>query len=204
MYFLGKSTYQHDYFLDEAHVSHLYPLHIQLLDKSHWSPLIIIKKACQFLAEKSGVRILDIGSGSGKFCLAGAYCKPHAFFSGVEQRRYLVDVAHAAQEKLGKMHVKFKHANFTEVDFNDYDHFYFYDPFFENLPESTKIDDTVEHSCKLFEYYNRLLSKKLREKPIGTKIVTYRSMGFEILPGYVMVDMQMNKQLKFWVKYFNV
>jgi len=32
---------------------------------------------------------LDIGSGVGKFCLAGAYYKPSASFFGVEQRKDL-------------------------------------------------------------------------------------------------------------------
>ena len=45
---------------------------IQQLDKIHWSPLSIIYSATQFLAHKEEVKILDIGSGSGKFCLAAA------------------------------------------------------------------------------------------------------------------------------------
>ena len=90
--------------------------------------------------------------------------KPAAFFYGVEQRDYLVDMARIAHAKLGRMKVQFESRNFTQMDFNDYDHFYFYNSFFENLAGSSKIDDTIEHSPELFNYYNRFLSKKLSEK----------------------------------------
>jgi hypothetical protein len=203
MPFIAQSSYLDNYFSEESHFCQLYPLPIQQLDKTHWSPLIVTYKACQFLADKPGVRILDIGSGVGKFCLAGAYYKPDAFFYGVEQRGYLVEMANNAMEKLGRMKVQFEHRNFTQMNFNDYDHFYFYNSFFENLDGSSRIDDTIDHSLELFNFYNRFLCRKLSDKPVGTRIVTYQSAGFEIPPGYTLVDMQMNNELKFWVKYFD-
>jgi|SRR5688572_17109569 len=204
MPFIAKSSYLDNYFSEESHFCQLYPLRIQQLDKTHWSPLIVAYKACQFLVDKPGVRILDIGSGVGKFCLAGAYYKPSAFFYGVEQRDYLVNIAKHAHEKLGRMKVQFESRNFTQVDFDNYDHFYFYNSFFENLTGSSKIDDTIDDSPDLFNYYNRFLSRKLSEKPVGTRVVTYQSAGFEIPLGYKIVDMQMNNDLKFWIKNFDV
>ena len=204
MPFIAKSSYLDNYFSEESHFCQLYPLGIQQLNKTHWSPLIVAYKACQFLVDKPGVRILDIGSGVGKFCLAGAYYKPSAFFYGVEQRDYLVNIAKHAHEKLGRMKVQFESRNFTQVDFDNYDHFYFYNSFFENLTGSSKIDDTIDDSPDLFNYYNRFLSRKLSEKPVGTRVVTYQSAGFEIPLGYKIVDMQMNNDLKFWIKNFDV
>lgn len=204
MPFIAKASYLDNYFSEESHFCQLYPLPIQQLDKTHWSPLMVVYKACQFLADKDDVRILDIGSGVGKFCLAGAYYKPNASYYGVEQRGYLADIARTAMEKLGRMKVQFEHRNFTQMDFNQFDRFYFYNSFFENLPGSQKIDDSIDHSPELYTYYNRFLSKKLSEKPAGTRIVTYQSAGFEIPTGYTLVDMQMNNELKFWIKYVDV
>ncbi|HEY0679045.1 MAG TPA: methyltransferase domain-containing protein [Chitinophagaceae bacterium] len=199
MPFIASSAYLDNYFSDESHFCQLYPLDVQMMDKSHWSPLIVVYKACQFLADKDGARILDIGSGAGKFCLAGAYYKRKAVFTGVEQRSYLVDIAQAAREKLGRLEVSFIHGNFTRVNFNEYDHFYFYNSFFENLTMAPRIDDTIEHSLELYNYYNFFLRKKLEERPAGTKVVTFKSFGLEIPGNYELTDSQMNNDLKFWI-----
>ena len=204
MPFIARSSYVDNFFSEESHFCQLYTLRIQQLNSTHWSPLIVAYKAAQFLADKPGVRILDIGSGVGKFCMAGAYYKPEIFFYGVEQRGYLVEMAKSAQAKLGRMKVQFENRNFTQMDFSNYDHFYFYNSFFENLPGSSKIDNSIDYSPELFNYYNRFLGKKLSERPAGTRIVTYQSTGFEIPPGYSLVDMQMNNELKFWIKHSDV
>ena len=204
MPFVPKSSYLDNYFSEESHFCQLYPLPIQQLDRTHWSPLIVAYKACQFLADRNGVKILDIGSGVGKFCLAGAYYKPAAFFYGVEQREYLVELAQEARGKLGRMKVTFDHKNFTQMDFDEFDSFYFYNSFFENMEGTDKIDDTIEYSLELYNYYNRFLIKKLSQKPAGTKLVTYQSFGYEIPSGYALVDTQMNGELKFWIKHADV
>lgn len=200
MPFVASSCYLDNFFSDESHFCQLYPLWIQKMDKMHWSPLIVAYKAVQFLAEKDGVKILDIGSGAGKFCLAGAYYKPNAFYYGVEQRDYLVAFACSAREKLGRMNVEFLCKNFTQIDFEQFDHFYFYNSFFENLEGAEKLDDSIEHSEELFDYYNRYLNCKLQERRPGTRIVTYRSLCYEIPACYELVDTQMNNDLKFWIR----
>ena len=178
----------------------LYPSSIQQLDELHWSPLSVVCKAADFLANKPQVRILDIGSGAGKFCLAGAFRKPLAFFEGVEQRKYLADHAIAANKQLGLENVRFIHKNFTQLNFEEYDHFYFYNSFYENIDGVDKIDDTIDYSIELYNYYNRLLSRKLSELAPGTRIVTYKSLDYEIPAGYCLVDAQLDNELKFWIK----
>jgi SAM-dependent methyltransferase len=200
MPFVPTSQYLDHIFETEHSFCQLYPLSIQQLDKLYWSPLTVIYKAVKFLAVKKDAAILDIGSGSGKFCLAGAYYKPSVSFYGVEQRQYLVEQAESAREKLGRVNVKFLHKNFTQMNLKVFNGCYIYNPFFENLAGADKIDDKIAYTSELYHYYNRYLFTELEDMPSYTRVVTYCSWGDEIPPCYQLVETQMDKLLKFWVK----
>lgn len=156
--------------------------------------------ASEFLVTGEGARILDIGSGVGKFCLSASYFKPHAFFDGVEQRNSLVGQAETVRNILGLYNVSFIHANFTQINFRKYDHFYFYNSFFENLDGTDKIDNSIEYSPALYNYYSNYLYKELEQMPTGTRIVTYCSWQDEIPPCYSVVQSELDGLLKFHVK----
>ena len=187
-------------FLSDAHFDQLYPASIQKLSVKHWTPLHIARKAAQFLAVDSNVRILDIGSGVGKFCLTAAHYKPHAVFHGVEQRRSLIYYADKAKELLRLENVDFMPGNFTQLDFRHYDHFYFYNSFYENLASTDKIDQQIDYSAELYHYYNRYLYRLLNEKPSGTRLATFHSLEDEIPPDYHVVGSERENLLKFWIK----
>jgi len=179
---------------------HLYPAHIQELAGRHWTPLNVARKAANFLAAERGVRILDIGSGVGKFCLSAAYYKPAAFYYGVEQRKDLVCHAEAALEMLRFENVFFTHGNFTQLELKHYDHFYFYNSFYENLASTDKIDNSIDYSGELYNYYNRYLYKQLEQMPSGTRLATFHSLEDEVPLNYHIVGTDIDKLLKFWIK----
>jgi len=189
-----------NWFNSDYQFHQLYPEQIQGLARRHWTPLSVARKAALFLAAETGVRILDIGCGVGKFCLGAAYYKPDALYFGVEQRKNLVERAEEARERLGFYNVSFLHGNFTELDLRDYDHFYFYNSFYENLQETDKIDDSIAYSAELFHYYNRYLFRQLDRMPSGTRLATFHSLEGEIPPGFQVVGTGMDNLLKFWVK----
>jgi hypothetical protein len=166
----------------------------------HWSPLYITRKVVSYLAPIDEVKILDIGSGIGKFCLAGAFYKPSVSFFGVEQRKNLVAIAETAREKLKFNNVHFIHRNFTQLDLNAYDHFYFYNAFFENLDGAEKIDNEIAYSNELYNYYSIYLYNQLEKMPIGTRVATYCSWEDEIPPDYQVEETHFNNLLKFWIK----
>lgn len=195
-----KKVLTESWFSSDARFNQLYPPLIQLLAQRHWTPLAVAKKAAHFLAEKNSVRILDVGSGVGKFCLTAAYCQPNCLFYGVEQRKSLIDHAEASREILHLNNVSFIHGNFTQLDFKNYDHFYFYNSFYENLAGTEKIDDSIDYSGELYNYYNRYLYKQLEQKPSGTRLATFHSLEDEIPKGYHIVETEMDCLLKFWVK----
>jgi SAM-dependent methyltransferase len=188
------------WFLSDAQLHYLYPESIQLLARKHWTPLSITQMVVEFLTPASGVKVLDIGSGVGKFCLAAAYYKPEAFFFGVEQRKDLTEHAQFARAMLGLNNAYFINSNFTQVDFKQYDHFYFYNSFYENLADTDKIDESVSYSLELYNLYNRFLYKKLDEMPSGTRLATFHCLEDKIPAGYHMIESKVGCLLKFWLK----
>ena len=194
-----KKTPTGSYFDSDNNFNEVYPKKMRMLASLHWTPVHIAKAAAEYLATDGG-NILDIGSGVGKFCLAGAHFAPQAHFTGIEQRQYLVDHALNAQKKLAVDNVTFIHGNVTQLNLKDYDHFYFYNSFFENLHESGRIDDEVECGEAMFEYYVLFLMKELQGMPKGTRIATYHTFHGEVPMGYEMVECSHNGELGFWVK----
>jgi hypothetical protein len=154
----------------------------------------------EFLVPYGGVKILDIGSGVGKFCLAAGYYKPHASFFGVEQRKDLVSHAEFAKKVLKLQNVHFLHKNLTELDFKQFDHFYFFNSFYENLMDTDKIDENITCTPQLYRYYNRKLYEKLDEMRPGTRLATYHSLEDHIPTGYQLIESAVDNLLKFWIK----
>jgi hypothetical protein len=198
---LTENTLQADRFFssDEA-FNKLYPETIQKLSHRHWTALNVAKKAADFLAEDRAVKILDIGSGVGKFCLAAAWHKPTAFYYGIEQRKTLVEYAVAAQKKLGLKNVFFTEGNFTKTDFKQYDHFYFYNSFYENITGTQKIDEEVACSQELYNFYTFSLFRQLEKMPVGTKLVTFHVSEDNWPKGYHVVGADMDEVLNFLIK----
>jgi SAM-dependent methyltransferase len=188
------------WFSSDEQFQKLYPIAIQAQSARHWTPLQVVRKASYFLSTQSNIKILDIGSGVGKFCLAAAFFNPNANFFGVEQRKIHTGYSNLVKEKLKLGNVKFIHCNFTQIDFKEFDHFYFFNSFFENLEGAHKIDDSISYSSELYHYYNRYLFNQLLKKPVGTRIVTFHSQEDEIPPEYLVVNSEMDNHLKFWVK----
>lgn len=189
-----------NWFASDKIFNSLYPKPIQEVAEKHWTPLVVAEKAAAFLAVSPSEKVLDIGSGSGKFCLTAAHYHPLTIFYGVEQRANLVALCSDLAKKLQLENVTFICDNITNIDFENYDHFYFYNSFYENIPGTQKIDLNITYSEQLYNYYNRYLYRQLEKKPAGTRLVTYHSFGSEIPPEYEIVHTDYNEFLKFWIK----
>lgn len=197
----GDYTIDTNIFFTDASFDEVYPPGIRRLSKWHWTPLEIVKRAASFLGETPGSCVLDIGSGVGKFCLnAGHYFRDSHFF-GVEQRESLVDIAKQTQQFLGIHNVTFINANFTQLNFSEFDHFYFYNSFYENLAsKQNRIDDGIDYSESLYHYYTGFLYKILETRPPGTRLVTYQSLFEKIPPGYQIVERDLAAMFNCWIK----
>ena len=177
----------------------LYPYSIRIVAKRHWTPIHVARLAAAFLSKKGG-KVLDIGSGAGKFCITAAAAHPNIQFYGVEQRPHLVRHAGRVQKKFGLGNATFINSNFTEIDLGVFDHFYFYNSFFENIDNIDKIDSHVPYSEAHYVYYVEYLKNSLKALPAGTRIVTYHSIKDEIPQEYYLVEKHEGGDLNFWEK----
>lgn len=197
--FAAKVNKNEALFVDDDAFDALYPGHIRTLSARHWTPLSVAGKAAEFLAQ-AGSRVLDIGSGVGKFCLAGAHFYPESFFYGVEQRHELIIYAEDAKNCLRLPNAHFIYANMTQINFKEFDHFYFYNSFYENVDLEDSIDNTIDTSYSLYDYYTQYLRAALDQKPAGTRLVTYHSAEEEIPSSYCLADVSYDTLLKMWIK----
>ena len=177
----------------------VYPDWIQKLSDCHWTPVDVARKAAQLLVIRPGTRVLDIGCGPGKFCAIGATVTD-GHFTGVEQRCRLADIAKQVVQSCAPTRVQIIHANITEVGFRDYDAFYIFNPFEENLLPSRMIDFDVELAPRLYTEYTRYVENQLALAPLGTRVVTYHGEFEEIPAGYDCERTAFAGDLKLWIK----
>lgn len=197
---MKKLIQKNKWFDSDSSFNNLYPVEMQMLSRRHWTPMNVARVASNFLVVEDNVKVLDIGSGVGKFCLNAAYFRPDAYFYGIEQRKNLVEYSEIARTELGFTNVAFIHGNFTQLSFNDFDHFYFYNAFFENLIETDKIDGSIDYSVELYHYYTGYLCYQLDRCRTGTRLVTFHSMEDEVPKSFYNTGSAFENLVKFWVK----
>jgi len=187
----------------------IYPRWVRELSSTFWTPVAVAAEAAKLLATapacsavalaKARPRVLDIGCGPGKFCLVAASLTD-GWFTGVEQRSDLVAAARQAATDLGLAGVEFIHGNVMDVVFADYDAFYLFNPFEENMHYGHKIDSEVRLSPDLFKRYTSHVSAQLGARPIGTRVVTYMGYADDIPACYNCEEALFGDDLKLWIK----
>jgi SAM-dependent methyltransferase len=153
----------------------------------YWTPVAVARRAAKLLTAGGRRRVLDVGSGVGKFCIVGALTTG-AQFVGVEQRPNLAAAARVAAIRLGAERAVFVVADFAALDFSAFDSFYLFNPFEELVnAEINPIDGTTELSPILFDHHVRSFVNKLSEAPRGARVLTYFGYGGPRPPGYRLV-----------------
>lgn len=177
----------------------MFPPEIRELSDRHWTPVKVARRAAEFLVSEPGTRVLDIGCGPGKFCIVGALATAGRF-TGVEQRLRLFEVARSTVEQAKIPNAEIIHGNVTEMNFSNFDAFYLFNPFEENLETMMKIDALVNLSSELYEKYTEYVARQLTLAPLGTRLVTYCGSCEEVPLGYECLDASLDQGLKFWEK----
>ena len=177
----------------------IYPEKIRMLARKHWTSVSVAKAASEYLVEKPGSKVLDIGSGAGKFCLIGA-ANTKGHFTGVEQRLELIELSRRLSTSYFIRNAKFIHGNITSIEFRDYDAFYFYNSFYENIDRLNKIDCTVTLDIQLYHLYSMFVVEQFTSLPLGARLVTFCSPVNIIPPTFRLQDSSHEGFLKFWEK----
>ena|ERR1700756_615301 len=177
----------------------IYPAGLRELSKRHFTEVEVAIKAAQFLATKPKQKILDIGSGVGKFCfVASSHTEAH--YTGVDYRKHFVELCEKLTAKYRFKNVNFIHADFKEINFGYYDSFYFFNSFQEHIDETAVLDDTIETTSEKYKDYSEYLKKEFDKLPNGTRIATYHLHMNQIPSSYKLIAMYFDGTLKCWEK----
>jgi SAM-dependent methyltransferase len=177
----------------------IYPTNIRRIAGRHWSPVAVSKTASDFLVRRPGTRVLDIGSGAGKFCMVGA-ATTKGHFTGVEHRLRLVELATTLSLQYNLENVKFIHDNITSIDFRNYDAFYFFNSFYESINVHHRIDDSVTMDVETYEAYALDMVEQLSRVPIGARVATYATLQTVVPVNFQLVDSLYYGSLNLWEK----
>lgn len=185
--------------LTEDNFNSSLPENLQNRSKRFFTPFHVAQTATDWLTEDGKKTILDIGAGVGKFCIAGATYSD-SFFCGIEYRPSLAKIANELIIKLNLANAVVQQGDITEVDFKNFDAFYLYNPFFENLIPSLRLNNEVELSASLYGYYFKHTEKQLDKAKSGTRLVTYHGNNFEVPKSYIKAKENHDSTLKLWIK----
>jgi len=177
----------------------IYPKLYQEHSARHFTPVNIAIKAAKLLVDKSSDKILDIGSGVGKFCCIGA-AVTEAHFYGVEKRKTLTNLSNKIKRLYKLKNAHFINNDFTTLDFKKFDGIYFFNSFHEQLDETCVLDETSKVSLEEYKKYHEALIMKLNECKSGTKLVTYYTFKNKIPSSFQFIDKNDTGLLKFYIK----
>lgn len=176
----------------------LYSDRVKAISEFHFTPVAVAIAAAEYLVQEPGTKVLDIGSGAGKFCVIGAACTT-GMFTGVEQRESLFQKSLLLSESEGLTNTRFLHANITEIDFQAFDAVYFFNAFFENNFSADPMEHAATMDKELFAAYNQYVRAQLSRMPVGTRLATYFSYLDEV-PRELYADRGtgFEGKLRFW------
>jgi hypothetical protein len=186
--------------MTEETFSQLLPEYLQKASRLYFTPIHIAKTATQWLTEDGKKRILDIGAGVGKFCIVGAKYSNSQFY-GIEYRPSLAKLANELIVHYEIDNATVLHNDVVDVDFSNYDAFYLYNPFYENLISSKRLNSEVELSGPLYRHYLAYTERELSKTIPGTRLVTFHGNDFEIPDSFKKIRETVDGSLKLWIKH---
>ena len=180
------------------------PEPLRRVSPEYWTPLAVAKRSVEWL-EDFGIRtVVDIGSGAGKFCVAGALFS-RCRFTGLEQYSSLVTSAVALADLFDvNDRVRFVAGALGAVPTPMGDAYYFFNPFGDywlgaDYPPEAGADVTDRQHADDVAAAEDLL----RCVPAGTWVLTYNGFGGRMPAGYelVRVDWDLRGVLRLWRKH---
>ena len=110
----GSATDELGCSVEDDRFDQIFPPRVRKFSSLYWTPVAVASYAARLLVTKPGTHVLDIGCGPGKFCLIAA-AVTDGYFTGIEQRAYLVKAARDAAMKERCKNVEIIQGNVTEL-----------------------------------------------------------------------------------------
>jgi SAM-dependent methyltransferase len=179
----------------------LYSPDIRRFSQVHFTPIVVASKAAEILKQMKVERVLDIGSGSGKFCiLTGIFNEMEV--TGVEQRDFLGSAAKKAKNAFRLPNVNFVVGSAFDLSWKEFDCVYFYNPFCEQKTPERRMRNDVPMQESLYNTYLQLTHSRLREQKKGSKVMTYHGLGGAMPDEYSLSYQKAvgSDFLKVWIK----
>lgn len=170
----------------------IYTAPVRALSAAMWTPVDVARQAARWLVTKPGVRVLDLGSGVGKFCFIGAL-STNGHFTGIERHQPWVQLSQRLMFRYHIPHVEFIAGDLQEIDFSGYSAFYLFNAFGENASDS---DEGFASADACAPYIRR----QLAAMPSGTRVVTFCGGPINEWLGYQLENSAFNGWLNLWVK----
>ena len=161
------------------------PEHLRKPSGRFWTPLVVVQRVSEWLAETGVSSLVDIGCGPGKYAVATALATPTlGSIVGIEHRDTLVDAARTLARLFDvDDYVTFVHGDLSAIPRADC--YYLYNPFAENEYVPTEwLDDTIAHSREKFAADVEHIEDMLEAAPLGTRVVVYNGFGGKLPAGY--------------------
>jgi len=187
--------------VDDRELDAVFPETAQVLSRIHWTPVRVVRRTCQFLIPRPGTRVLDVGSGVGKFCLVGSLLSAGEF-TGIEQRAEFVRLARQIGQHYRISRAAFFHGNARDLDWAAYDAIYLYNPYCEARYPQRQIDLDIPAGPAVFREYVRMTRAQLRRCQIGTRVALYHGFGGRMPESYELSFSEPcgSGQLDGWIK----
>lgn len=185
----------------DAHFDSLLPARPRIRSASFWSAVEVAQTASRWLTTAGATRVLDVGSGVGKFCTIAALSTARRVW-GLELRAELVAVSRQLAHRL-RAEVEILEEPMESLDVSRFDGFYFFNPFAEHLMEPVeRYDDQFPASPDGFLRDVSTVERWLRAAPLGTAMVTYNGLGGRIPLSWKVEKSRLvgGDYLRLWVK----
>jgi len=177
--------------MTDAEFDALLPSEVQRASRIYWTPVAVARRAAHVFEELGVRRVLDVGSGPGKFCVVAAARAPSIAFVGIEHRPQLVTIAQALAAEVGITNATFSVGDTTRIPWTDFDACYVYNPFAENsFDAEDQFDSTVELSHARYVGEARRVADELAAAPVGRIVLTYHGLSGPIPSSYELVHIE--------------
>lgn len=171
--------------LPDTFFDQIFPPEMKRVSTTHWTPIEVVKKAIDQISLSSNCSILDVGSGCGKFCIAGALIRSDIQFTGVELRADLVEASKLISNELELSNAHFINSSAFELNWAAFNILYFFNPFWENhLSSKQRIDKTIPIKKEDFDHYIKEVINRLEKLKKGTQVITYHGFGGKFPSSY--------------------